>query len=122
MPVATLDEMATAARALVRLGAGAALVKGGHLEDAESGARVVDLLWDGTTEHRWTRPRVDTRHTHGTGCTLSAAITAGLAHGLAVHEAVARATAFIGRAIETAPGLGSGRGPVNHFAPADGSD
>jgi hydroxymethylpyrimidine/phosphomethylpyrimidine kinase len=121
-PVATVDEMAAAARALVRLGAGAALVKGGHLDDAASGTRVVDLLWDGTAEHRWTRPRVDTRHTHGTGCTLSAAITAGLAHGLPVREAVARATAFIGRAIATAPGLGTGRGPVNHFAPPDESD
>jgi hydroxymethylpyrimidine/phosphomethylpyrimidine kinase len=121
-PVSTLEEMAVAARALVALGAGAALVKGGHLPDSGHGTHVVDLLWDGSTEHRWSRARVETRSTHGTGCTLSAAITAGLAHGLAVHEAVARATGFIGRAIATAPGLGSGRGPVNHFAPVDGPD
>jgi hydroxymethylpyrimidine/phosphomethylpyrimidine kinase len=122
VPVTTVDEMAAAARALVRLGSGAALVKGGHLEDADGAAVVVDVLWDGATEHRWTRPRVDTRHTHGTGCTLSAAITAGLAHGLTVQRAVARATAFIGQAIATAPGLGAGHGPVNHFAPAHESD
>lgn len=121
-PVRTLEEMAVAARALVRLGAGAALVKGGHLEDEGDGAHVVDLLWDGSVEHRWSRLRVETRHTHGTGCTLSAAITAGLAHGHPVREAVARATAFIGRAIATAPGLGAGRGPVNHFAPVEASE
>jgi hydroxymethylpyrimidine/phosphomethylpyrimidine kinase len=119
--VRTLDEMRAAARALVDLGASAALVKGGHLADSEGTAAttVVDLLWDGTREHVWRRTRIDTRHTHGTGCTLSAAIAAGLARGRSLQEAVSAATAYIGRAIATAPGLGSGRGPVNHFAPAD---
>ena len=119
--VRTLDEMRAAARALVDLGAGAALVKGGHLADSEGTAAttVVDLLWDGNREHVWRRTRIDTRHTHGTGCTLSAAIAAGLARGRSLQEAVSAATAYIGRAIATAPGLGSGRGPVNHFAPAD---
>jgi hydroxymethylpyrimidine/phosphomethylpyrimidine kinase len=119
--VRTLDEMRAAARALVDLGARAALIKGGHLADSEGTAAttVVDLLWDGTREHVWRRTRIDTRHTHGTGCTLSAAIAAGLARGRSLQEAVSAATAYIGRAIATAPRLGSGRGPVNHFAPAD---
>jgi len=110
----TLEDMSRAARTLVERGAGAALVKGGHLlGDA------IDVLWDGETERVWRRPRVDTRHTHGTGCTLSAAAAAGLALGLPLGEAVDRAVRFVARAIESAPGLGSGHGPVNHFAPVD---
>lgn len=113
-PVEDLDGMRRAARALVDLGAGAALLKGGHLE-----GDAVDLLWDGTEEHLWRKERLDTRHTHGTGCTLSAAIAAGLAKGRPLHDAVGRAVDFVGRAIASAPGLGAGHGPVNHFAPAD---
>ena len=109
--VRTPDDMRRAAAALVEQGAGAALVKGGHLD-----GDVIDILHDGRAVHEWRRPRIDTPHTHGTGCTLSAAIAAGLALGLPVPRAVERATRFIGRAIATAPGLGSGRGPVNHFA------
>jgi hydroxymethylpyrimidine/phosphomethylpyrimidine kinase len=67
----------------------------------------------------WRRPRIETRHTHGTGCTLSAAIVAGLAHGQGLVKSVDRATRFIGRAIAAAPGLGHGRGPVSHFVPVD---
>lgn len=111
-PVRTEDEMRSAARALVEMGAGAALVKGGHLA-----GEAVDLLWDGFRERVWRRPRIDTRHTHGTGCTLSAAVAAGLARGLDLVDAVHRALTFVARAIETAPGLGRGHGPVNHFAP-----
>ena len=76
--------MAAAARALVQAGAGAALVKGGHLE----GDEVVDLFWDGEVERVYRAPRTRTRHTHGTGCTLSAAIAAGLARGVGLGEAV----------------------------------
>jgi hydroxymethylpyrimidine/phosphomethylpyrimidine kinase len=103
-----------AARALVAMGAGAALVKGGH----GAGAEVVDLLWDGGTERIWRRPRLQTRSTHGTGCTLSAAVAAGLSRGLAMEEAVDRALSYVSAAIASAPGLGKGHGPVNHFAPA----
>jgi hydroxymethylpyrimidine/phosphomethylpyrimidine kinase len=120
--VRTVDEMGAAARALVDLGAGAALVKGGHLDEAADGAGtdlVVDLLWDGKREHVWTHERIDTRHTHGTGCTLSAAIVAGLAKGEPLEQAVGTAIRFVGRAIASAPGLGAGRGPVNHFADVD---
>lgn len=112
--VAGLDGMRAAARALVEMGAGAALLKGGHLV-----GDAVDLLWDGTEERVWRKRRFDTRHTHGTGCTLSAAVTAGLALGQPLMEAVDRAARWVARAIETAPGIGSGHGPVNHFAPLD---
>ncbi len=111
--VRTVEQMRAAAHALVELGAGAALVKGGHMEGGDT---LVDVLYDGTEERTWARPRVDTRHTHGTGCTLSAAIAAGLARGDALPRAVERAGDFVARAIATAPGLGHGRGPVNHFA------
>jgi hydroxymethylpyrimidine/phosphomethylpyrimidine kinase len=113
-PVASVAQMADAARALVDAGAGAALLKGGHLE-----GDAVDLLWDGDEERRWRRPRLDTLHTHGTGCTLSAAVTAGLARGDTLGEAVDRAVRYVARAIASAPGLGKGHGPIDHFASVD---
>lgn len=106
------ESMGDAARALVEMGAGAALVKGGHLDSGES----VDLFWDGTRELTWRRKRIPTPNTHGTGCTLSAAAAAALARGLPVPEAVNLAVDFVARAIATAPDLGQGHGPVNHFA------
>jgi hydroxymethylpyrimidine/phosphomethylpyrimidine kinase len=115
LDIQTPAEMRAAAKALVEMGAGAALVKGGHLEEGPNG-RVVDLLWDGDRELSWERKRVDTPHTHGTGCTLSAAAAAGLARGLPLPEAVDMAVDFVARAVGSAPGLGSGHGPVNHFA------
>jgi hydroxymethylpyrimidine/phosphomethylpyrimidine kinase len=106
------DEMARAAERLVtERGARAALVKGGHLE----GDDVVDVLFDGATKV-WRKPRVRTTSTHGTGCTLSAAITARLASGDPLGVAVETALAFVHRAIETAPGLGAGHGPLNHWS------
>ena len=105
-------DMAVAAERLVReLGARAALVKGGHLE----GDEVVDVLFDGAVRS-FRRPRVQTRSTHGTGCTLSAAVTARLALGDSLPRAVETALDFVHRAITTAPGLGSGHGPLNHWA------
>lgn len=112
LEVEDLDGMRDAGRALVEKGAGAALVKGGHLD-----GDAVDLLWDGSEERVWRRPRIDTDHTHGTGCTLSAAAAATLAKGLPLTYAVDQAVGFVARAIESAPGLGHGHGPVNHFAP-----
>jgi hydroxymethylpyrimidine/phosphomethylpyrimidine kinase len=114
LDVHSVPEMRRAAEALVELGAGAALVKGGHLE-----GDAVDVLWDGAAERIFRKPRLDTRHTHGTGCTLSAAVAAGLARGLPLATAVERAVRWVARAIETAPGLGGGHGPVNHFAPPE---
>jgi hydroxymethylpyrimidine/phosphomethylpyrimidine kinase len=109
--VRSVEGMRDAARALVELGAGAALVKGGHLEGEET----VDLLWDGAEEHVWRRPRVRTSSTHGTGCTLSAAVAAALAQGFPLLRAVEVALDFVARAIATAPAMGSGHGPINHF-------
>ena len=103
--------MRRAACRLSRLGARAVLVKGGHLE-----GDAIDILFDGAEWHEFPAPRVATPHTHGTGCTYSAAITAGLAQGLALAGAVGRAKRFIHEAIRTNPGLGSGSGPVNHHA------
>jgi len=110
MRVRTPADMREAARRILDLGAAAVLMKGGHLD-----AEVVDILMAKDMEREWVRPRIETRHTHGTGCTLSAAITAALALGDPLPEAVARGIRFIERAIAEAPGLGSGRGPVSHF-------
>ncbi len=111
LPVRTPAEMEEAARAIHARCGVSVLVKGGHLE-----GEAADLLFDGA-ETRWYRaPRFETPHTHGTGCTYSAAITAGLACGLALPAAVERAKEFITEAIRTNPGLGRGAGPVNHHA------
>ena len=106
--VAAMDR---AARAIVAAGAGAALIKGGHLE----GGRVIDVLWTGTERHVFEADRIDTVHTHGTGCTLSSAIAARLALGDPLVDAVGAAIAYVRRAIAQAPGLGRGHGPLNHF-------
>jgi hydroxymethylpyrimidine/phosphomethylpyrimidine kinase len=113
MPVRGPDEMARAGERLVSLGAAAALVKGGHLDGAE--VRDVLVSADGVREFR--RPRLATTSTHGTGCTLSAAVTAGLALGRPLGDAVGDALDFVHRAIAAAPGLGSGHGPLNHTVP-----
>jgi hydroxymethylpyrimidine/phosphomethylpyrimidine kinase len=111
MAVRSLEEMRRAAEAIHRLGARAVLVKGGHSEGAAT-----DVLFDGERFHEFVAERVDTPHTHGTGCTFSAAVTACLASGEGMVAAVGRAKAFIDRAIRTNPGLGHGCGPVNHHA------
>jgi hydroxymethylpyrimidine/phosphomethylpyrimidine kinase len=110
--VETVDEMIAAAEALLRLGARSVLLKGGHLR----GDSIVDVFSDGTETHQWRAPRLDTRHTHGTGCTLSAAICAGLALGRSRLDAVSNAREYTRRAIQTAPNLGAGHGPLNHWA------
>jgi hydroxymethylpyrimidine/phosphomethylpyrimidine kinase len=111
MEIRTLDDMRRAASRLRELGARAVLIKGGHLE-----GDATDLLIDGAQFYEFPATRVATSHTHGTGCTYSAAITALLALAYPLPEAVARAKTFITEAIRTSPGLGSGRGPVNHHA------
>lgn len=102
--------MERAAAALGKLGARAVLLKGGHLE----GAAVHDLLWMPGGSEMFRSPRIETRHTHGTGCTLASAIAAGLAQGLDLRAAVIRARAYVQEAIRTAPGFGTGHGPLNH--------
>ena len=96
---------------LVDAGAKAVLLKGGHRADAPT-----DLLWVEGVLHELRAERIDTRHTHGAGCTLSAAITARLARAEPLLDAVTHAKQWISDAIATAPGLGSGHGPLNHFA------
>ncbi|WP_411836969.1 bifunctional hydroxymethylpyrimidine kinase/phosphomethylpyrimidine kinase [Paracoccus sp. ME4] len=110
---ASIPEMVAQGTALRAMGASAVLMKGGHAE----GADCVDLLLTERGVTRLVAPRRATRNTHGTGCTLSAAIAAGLAQGLPLEEAVTRAHAYLQAAIAGADGLGvgSGHGPVHHF-------
>ena len=109
-PVRTIDDMKDAAEALGRLGCRAVLVKGGHLEGAPT-----DILWDGTTLHELASVRIDTKNTHGTGCTYSAAITARLALGHDLLTAVRGAKAYLTAAIEESYSPGKGHGPVRHL-------
>ena len=109
LSVTDVAGMRRAAECLCAAGAKAALVKGGHLP-----GDCVDVLFDGRTFHEFTAPRAATAHTHGTGCTFSAAITAELARGVALLPAVESAKRFITDAIRANPGLGHGCGPVNH--------
>ena len=111
-PVQDATTMEKAGAALLRAGAAAALIKGGHLP----GNELVDVLVTPGGVQRFQHHRIATTSTHGTGCTLSAAITAGLAVGRSLPDAVATALDFVRRAISSAPGLGGGRGPVNHGA------
>jgi hydroxymethylpyrimidine/phosphomethylpyrimidine kinase len=108
------EAMRAQARRILALGAEAVLLKGGHASGPES----VDLLVDGENCTRFAAPRVDTRNTHGTGCTLSSAIAAGLAKKLLLVDAVSDAKAYVSAAIAAADRLkiGSGHGPVHHFA------
>lgn len=104
-------DMREAARALHALGPQWVLVKGGHLPDGDA----VDVLFDGTKFQELTAPRTLTEHTHGSGDTLAAAITAGLARGLDVPDAVAEGKRFISGAVAHSFALGHGLGPVGHF-------
>lgn len=99
-----------AGRTLLSQGCRAVLVKGGHLE----GDEVVDWLVARDGEHRFASPRVETRHTHGTGCTLASAVACGLAQGLELRAAVERARDYVQGAIRAAPGFGQGHGPLKH--------
>jgi hydroxymethylpyrimidine/phosphomethylpyrimidine kinase len=106
--------MREAAKRIAGLGAQSVLVKGGHLK-----GDAVDVLWHKGEFTEFRSPRIETRHTHGTGCAYSAAIAAGLALGLSLPEAVARAKKFVHEAIRSAPQLGRGSGPLNFRAPVD---
>ncbi len=110
LKVRDIEEMQAAAAALHALGAANVVVKGGHLE-----GDAIDLLYDGKEFTALPAPRIPTKNTHGTGCTFSAAVAAGLARGLPVPAAVAQAKAFITGAISEAFPVGSGHGPTHHF-------
>ena len=110
-PIRTPDDRLAAARIIMELGAHAVVIKGGHSEDDP----IVDLLVDRQGVHEYRAARIVTSSTHGTGCTFSAAITAGLAMGHDLPRAVAEARDYVSRALTSAPGLGHGHGPLNHF-------
>jgi hydroxymethylpyrimidine/phosphomethylpyrimidine kinase len=114
--VATADDQRRAGEALLAAGAGAVLMKGGHLP----GPRVFDLLLTPEGDCAFEAERLDTRHTHGTGCTLASACATGLAQGLTLVDAVARAWAYVQEAIARAPGFGAGHGPIDHGWPMRG--
>ena len=109
----TLEAMRSAAEQLLELGCRAVLLKGGHLP----GETVYDVLVTVSGWREWASPRIDSRHTHGTGCTLASAIAAGLAQALPVEEAVERARDYVQHAIASAPGFGRGHGPLDHAHP-----
>jgi hydroxymethylpyrimidine/phosphomethylpyrimidine kinase len=111
--VTTTDDLRRAGEAILEMGARAVLLKGGHVP----GERVIDLLVTPDGETLFEGVRQETRHTHGTGCALASACALGLAEGLAVERAVARAWAYVAEAIAHAPGLGAGHGPIGHAWP-----
>ena len=112
LKITDVDDMTKAGDALLERGVYAALMKGGHLD----GKSVVDVLVSAEGANIMSGPRLRTRHTHGTGCTLASAVAANMALGLDLDEAVMRAREFVFEAIRTAPGFGSnkGHGPLNH--------
>ncbi len=111
--VETLDDQKRAADALMGLGPSAVLVKGGHGQ----GADVHDVLVTEESIEVMSSPRIDTVHTHGTGCTLASAIAALLSQGAPMRDAVSIARDYVHEAIATAPGFGKGHGPLNHMHP-----
>jgi hydroxymethylpyrimidine/phosphomethylpyrimidine kinase len=110
--ILTEQEAREAARAIHAMGPAAVLVKGGHL-DAE--VEAIDVLFDGSDFHVFRSERIDTPHTHGTGCTYAAAIAARLAHGDSVPDAVATANRYVHAAIQAGLPIGKGHGPTDHF-------
>jgi hydroxymethylpyrimidine/phosphomethylpyrimidine kinase len=104
------DDMEAAANAILAMGPASVLLKGGHLE----GDKLVDVLVTPLGTEKFKSTRIDTRHTHGTGCTLASAIATGLAQGMMIEEAVGRARDYVLEAIRQAPGFGEGHGPLQH--------
>jgi len=111
LTVDTDAERIAAGQALIRMGAQAALIKGGH----GSGDMLTDFLVTPDGVERISLPRIDTTNTHGTGCTMASAIATSLAQGLTLSASVHRARSYLQEAIRTAPGFGTGHGPINHL-------
>lgn len=109
--IANDDDLREAARRIQQLGPSLVIVKGGHRDTAE----IVDVLYDGRDFTEFRHERVDSRHTHGTGCTFASALTAHLALGRSVRDSVPLVQAYIAGAIRHAPEIGDGNGPMNHF-------
>jgi hydroxymethylpyrimidine/phosphomethylpyrimidine kinase len=110
MKIGGTEDMHQAAQQILKLGCKAVLIKGGHLQ----GDSVTDMLVHEHASEIFTQPRIETHHTHGTGCTLASAIATGLAQGLPLLDAVKRARHYVLKAIENAPKLGKGHGPLGH--------
>lgn len=113
--IATVDDMRSAARRIRALGPRVVVVKGGHLDREIAGDVVIDIVCAPEGEFELRGPRIDTRHTHGTGCTFASATAAQLARGAGVETALKTAREYLEGAIRTAPQLGAGHGPLNHF-------
>jgi len=111
MSIKTPEDMVQASKTILALGCRAVLIKGGHME----GDELVDILVSGEETQRFTQMRIATQNTHGTGCTLASAIATGLAQKLPLAQAVTRARDYVRKAIETAPAIGHGHGPLNHM-------
>jgi hydroxymethylpyrimidine/phosphomethylpyrimidine kinase len=110
MKISSDGEVRRAAEKIIEMGAKGVVVKGGHREGPAT-----DLFYDGSRFQEFTAPRVDTRNTHGTGCTFASAVAAGLARGMNVADAVALAKDYVTEAIRRSFPLGRGHGPLNHF-------
>ena len=108
--VDSADAMEAAGKVILETGAAAVLVTGGHF----GGDTVIDVLVTAEGGRRFESPRIDTPHTHSTGCTLASAIATGLAQGLGLEDSIIRARGYVLEAIRTAPGFGGGHGPLNH--------
>jgi hydroxymethylpyrimidine/phosphomethylpyrimidine kinase len=115
MTINTVADMRLAAATLLGLGVPAVLLKGGHLISDE----VTDLLATPEGTQTFVAPRIQTRHTHGTGCTTASAVAVGLAQGMTLRDAVVRARAYVRATLAAAPGLGRGHGPLNHAVTVD---
>jgi len=113
MEIHSLDDMKHTAEIMATLGCQRTLIKGGHFRDGES-ELVYDVLFDENGIEVFEDRRIDTTHTHGTGCTLASAIAVSMAQGMTLRDSVIRARAYVRRAILTAPGFGHGHGPLNH--------
>ena len=112
----TPDDLLRAGEMLLSLGPQAVLLKGGHGGTLEGDATLTDMLFTlGASPRPYIARRIDTPHTHGTGCTLATAIACGLGQGLPLGDAIQRAHDFVQAAIRTAPGFGKGNGPLNHL-------
>ncbi|MFN3926726.1 MAG: bifunctional hydroxymethylpyrimidine kinase/phosphomethylpyrimidine kinase [Pseudanabaenaceae cyanobacterium] len=114
MSIHTIEDMQTAAQKIYALGAHSVLVKGGGMPEPLRGT---DVWFDGKEHHLLQTETIDTKHTHGTGCTLSAAITANLAQGKPLREAIYSAKAYVTNALKHSLAIGQGHGPVGHFYP-----
>lgn len=108
--IKTVEDMRKALPDLAALGPKAVLLKGGHLDDET----LTDMLWDGAASYEWSSPRLETRHTHGTGCTLASAMATYMAQGKSLKESAQAARAYVQGAMRAAPGFGKGHGPLNH--------